>query len=73
MSRIQIRMKDELARSLGQAVSPEGVYSVSVIALVGMLAVRYRIDLSMEVFERAHITTQLALSLIHISEPTRPY
>ncbi|MCB2160596.1 hypothetical protein KQH40_00760 [bacterium] len=60
MSRIQFRMKDDLARSLGQVVSPAGIYSVGVIALVGMIAVRYGIDLSIEAFEREHITTQLA-------------
>ena len=57
---IRFKMTPALASALGQQVKPEGIYALSLIALVGLLAARFGFKLSMQAFEREHITTRLA-------------
>jgi len=57
---ITLKMSPELAAALGQMPSSDGVYTLSMIALVGMLAARFGFRLSMQAFAREHRTIQLA-------------
>ena len=59
-STIRFKMTPALAAALGQKVETEGIYALSLIALVGLLAARFGFKLSMQAFEREHITTRLA-------------
>ncbi len=57
---ITLKMSPELATALDQKVSADGIYSLSLITLVGLLATRFGFRLSMQAFQREHLTTQLA-------------
>jgi hypothetical protein len=60
MNTIQFKMGPDLAGLLGFEIQNDEIYTSSMIVLVGLLASRFSLNVSLETFQRQHTTTLLA-------------
>jgi hypothetical protein len=57
---ITFKMSPVLADALGFEIRTDEIYTCSLIALIGLLAARFSLELSLQAVERQHMTTLLA-------------